>query len=70
MKRSRRIEITTFRRRTSLILRYNPEGSRINTQNLGEATKKDGAVEPDLTPIQNATIKQRRDDHECKDNSS
>ena len=71
MKRPRRIEITAFRRRTTVILRDKLEGRPIKPLRHDEAREKPvaGAV-AGLTPISNAKIKDRRDDHENKDNNS
>ena len=64
MKKCRRIRITAFRRRTTIVLRP-LDGSR-GTVGFCEDTKKPpaSADKPDL--ISKATTNKRRDDHESK----
>lgn len=65
MKKCRRIKITAFRRRTTIVLRK-LDGSRIRTVGFCEATNKPPAAADRFDPTSKATIKNRRDDHESK----
>lgn len=69
MKKCRRIKITAFRRRTTIVLRKLDE-SRIRTVGFCEGTKERLAGADSSDPITKATIKNRRDDHESKEQNS
>ena len=64
MKKCRRIRITAFRRRTTIVLRK-LDVSR-ETAGFCEETKDRLPVQTGLTLISKATINKRRDDHESK----
>ena len=69
MKKRRRIKITSFRRRTTIVLRK-LDGSRIRTVGFCEGTKEPLAGADSSDPISKATINKRRDDHESKEQNS
>ena len=64
MTKCRRIRITAFRRRTTIVLRK-LNGNR-GTAGFCEETKEPPAGPNRSDPISKATINKRRDDHESK----
>ena len=64
MKKRRRIKITAFRRRTTIVLRK-LDGSR-GTVGFCEETKEPPAGPNRSDSISKVTINKRRDDHESK----
>lgn len=64
MKKCRRIRITAFRRRTTIVLRK-LDGSR-GTAGFCEEVKEPPAGADRSDHIAKATINKRRDDHESK----